>query len=342
MKAIRVAFFDSKPYEAEFFDEAFAQQHIDAKHFPSRLTIDSAALAHGFQAACVFINDDICAPVVDALADQKIKLLALRCAGYNNVDLKACQGRLRVARVPAYSPHAIAEHALALIMTLNRKTHKAYFRTRDNNFSINGLLGFDMKDKTAGIVGTGKIGKVLIKALRGLDMNVIACDLRPDEHAAAQLGYHYVDLDTLLRQSDIISLHCPLTRENVHMINPATIAHMKPGVMIINTGRGKLIDSLALLQGLKTGKIGAAGLDVYEEEEEYFFEDLSSSFINDDVLARLLTFPNVLVTSHQAFFTREALQNIAQTTAQNIADFFNHSQLPNEICYRCPEVAHQK
>ncbi|MGL4368411.1 MAG: 2-hydroxyacid dehydrogenase, partial [Spirochaetota bacterium] len=259
----------------------------------------------------------------------------MRCAGYNNVDLKAAYGKMHVARVPAYSPYAVAEHAVALIMTLNRKTHKAYFRTRDNNFTINGFNGFDMNGKTAGVAGTGKIGKVLIKILKGFGMDVLAYDSFEDADAARELGFTYVPLDELYRRSDIISLHCPLTKETRYMINEDTIAAMKAGVMIINTGRGQLIDTKALIKGLKSRKIGSAGLDVYEEEGDYFFEDFSVKGLDDDLLARLLTFPNVLVTSHQAFFTNEALAKIADTTLGNVKLFLEKGEIPNEICYRC-------
>jgi D-lactate dehydrogenase len=266
-----------------------------------------------------------------------VGLIALRCAGFNNVDFKAAYGRIHVARVPAYSPYAVAEHAVALVLALNRKTHKAWFRTRDSNFSIQGLLGFDMHGKTAGIVGAGRIGRVLAGILRGFGMRVLAHDAVPDPAWAAASGVEFTDVDTLYREADVISLHCPLTPETRSMINAASIAKMKRGVMLINTGRGKLIDSKALLAGLKSGRVGAAGLDVYEEEERYFFEDFSASGVDDDVLARLMTFPNVLITSHQAFFTREALAHIAETTACNIRQFLDGAQLGNEICYQCCE-----
>jgi D-lactate dehydrogenase len=275
------------------------------------------------------------AEVLDTLAGLGVKLVALRCAGYNQVDLKAAYRRMHVVRVPAYSPYAVAEHAVALIMALNRKTHRAYYRTRDNNFAIHGLLGFDMHGKTAGIVGAGKIGRVLAGILKGFGMRVLAYDPFPPTNPADRANLEFVPLDELYRQADILSLHCPLTPENVHMINRESIAHMKPGIMLINTGRGKLIDSRALIQGLKSGRVGAAGLDVYEEETDYFFEDFSAGGIEDDVLARLMTFPNVLVTSHQAFFTQEALENIARTTLENIRLFHERNELPNEICYRC-------
>jgi D-lactate dehydrogenase len=264
-----------------------------------------------------------------------VRLIAIRAAGYNNIDLKALFKKIHAVRVPAYSPHAVAEHAVALMLALNRKTHRAYYRTRDNNFTLNGLMGFDMQGKTAGIIGTGKIGKATIEILKGFGMRVLAHDAFPDKAFQEKTGIEYVDLSTVYKNSDIISLHCPLSKETYHLIDGSSIASMKPGVMIINTGRGMLIDSKALIEGLKTGQVGYAGLDVYEEESEYFFEDFSNKVITDDVLARLLSFNNVVITSHQGFFTREALQQIAATTLENIREFFTAHKLPNEICYQC-------
>jgi D-lactate dehydrogenase len=264
-----------------------------------------------------------------------VGIVALRCAGYNNVDFKAASGLIHVVRVPDYSPYAVAEHAMALILGLNRKTHKAYYRTRDGNFSINGLLGFDLHGKTAGVVGTGKIGRCLIRILQGFGMEVLAYDPFPDADYSKASGVQFVSLDTLFAGSDVVSLHCPLTPDTEYLINEQAIAQLKPGVLLVNTGRGKLIHTQALIQGLKSGRIGGAGLDVYEEEENYFFEDFSSEMIDDDVLARLLTFPNVLITSHQAFFTREALHNIATTTLNNLQAFFDGRPLVNEICTNC-------
>ncbi len=335
MIPIRTAFFDTHGYEAPFFDPPAQQAHIEIKYLTPRLSVDTLALVGGHDAVCVFTNDNLSRATIDGLLENGIRLIALRCAGYNNVDLQAAYGRLHVVRVPAYSPHAVAEHTLALIMALNRKTHKAYYRTRDNNFRINGLMGFDLYGKTAGIVGTGVIGLETIKILRGLGMKVLAYDPYPITEQADSIGFDYVMLDELLARSDVVSLHCPLTPQNVYLINAASLAKMKDGVMIINTGRGKLIDTVALIEAIKSGKVGAAGLDVYEEETDYFFEDFSDSVIDDDVLARLLTMPNVLVTSHQAFFTREAVQNIAETTIRNIDTFFRQDALPNEICYKC-------
>ncbi|MDD3088778.1 MAG: 2-hydroxyacid dehydrogenase [Candidatus Omnitrophica bacterium] len=333
--AKKIAFFDAKKYDREYFDAANKTHGFSIKYFEDRLVPDTAMLARGYDAVCAFVNDRINASVSETLSSYGIKIIALRCAGYNNVDLKAVYANINVVRVPEYSPYAVAEHALALMMALNRKTHRAYYRVRDNNFSISGLLGFDMRGKTAGIIGTGRIGRVLAGILEGFGMEVLAYDLHPDKDLASGAGAKYVALEELYARADIISLHCPLNKDTEHMINAGAIAAMKKGVMIINTGRGKLIDTKALISGLKQGKVGYAGLDVYEEESEYFFEDLSSSFIADDVLARLMTFPNVLITSHQGFFTSEALRNIADTTLGNLSEFFSGGILKNEICYRC-------
>jgi len=339
MKAIQTAFFDAKPYDREMFEMVNRGYGIELKYFDDHLNADTVPIAAGADAICLFVNDAVPRKVAEALAAQGVRLIALRCAGYNNVDLKAVYQRIHVVHVPAYSPFAVAEHAAALLLTLNRKTHKAYSRTRDGNFSINGLMGFDLHGKTAGVVGMGKIGRVMSGILRGFGMRVLAFDPFPDAAFAQASGCTYTDLPTLYREADIITLHCPLTPDNVQMINAETIAQMKNGVVVINTGRGKLIDTRALIHGLKSCKIGAAGLDVYEEETDYFFEDRSSAVIGDDVLARLMTFPNVLITSHQAFFTREAMANIAQTTLGNIRAFFEQGELPHEICYRCGEAA---
>jgi len=335
----KLSMFDSKPYDMESFNRVNENSRygFDIHYYPSRLTKYTALLTKGFEAVCVFVNDTIDKAIVDMLHENGVRLLALRSAGYNNVDLQAIYKKIHVVRVPAYSPHAVAEHAIALMMALNRKTHKAYFRTRDNNFTLNNLLGFDMFGKTAGVIGTGKIGKIVAQILRGFKMKVLAFDIYPDNDFAEKNGIRYTDLDTLYSQSDIITLHSPLTPENVHMINCDTIEKMKNGVMIINTGRGKLINTKDLIEGLKCRKIGYAGLDVYEEEGDYFFEDFSAEAISDDVLARLMTFPNVLVTSHQAFFTKEALENIAETTLENVRLFLEENKLQNEICYRCSD-----
>lgn len=331
----KVAFFDAKTYDQTFFNSVNQDYGFEIKYFTPHLTVDTVSIANGFDAICAFVNDVISSEVISALAPTSTRLIALRCAGYNNVDLKAALGKMHVVRVPAYSPHAVAEHTIALMLCLNRYLHKASSRTRDSNFSLNGLLGFDFYGKTLGVIGTGQIGKIVCSILRGFGMKVLAYDTFPDQSFAKANDISYTDLDTLFKLSDVITLHCPLTPENMHLINGETIAKMKQGVMIINTGRGKLIDTRALIEGLKSGTIGYAGLDVYEEETDYFFEDFSNSVIGDDVLARLLTFPNVLVTSHQAYFTSEALTNIAATTLNNIKSFFEKGELVNEICYKC-------
>lgn len=330
----RIAFFDAKPYDRQFFDAA-NQGEFEIKYFSTRLNADSVSLAQGFDAVCAFVNDNLSAEVINKLKEMEVGIVALRSAGYNHVDLEAAYQNVHMVRVPAYSPYSVAEHAAAMMLSLNRKTHRAYYRTRDNNFSINGFLGFDMNGKTAGIIGTGRIGLTLVGILRGFGMKVIAYDARPKPDAEEQYGFTYVSLDELYEHSDIISLHCPLTPETHHIINADSIKKMKREVMIINTSRGQLVDTGALLNALREQRIGSAGLDVYEEEDDYFFEDLSNETIEDDKLARLLTFPNVLVTSHQAFFTKEALTNIAQTTLANLRAYFNGEPLDNEICYRC-------
>jgi len=334
---IRVAFFDTKPYDRDYFDAHKNNYNVEIKYFPVKLSADTASLARGYDAVCAFVNDELDAPTADILVAGGVKLVALRCAGYNNVDLKAVWGRLHVVRVPAYSPHAVAEHAVALLLTLNRKIHKAYIRTREGNFTLSGLVGFDLYGKTAGIIGTGQIGRIAAEIFRGFGMEVLASDPYPNEGWAAEKGVRYTTMEELFRQSDVISLHCPLTPENHHLINEARLGMMKKNAVIINTGRGALIDTKALIHALKTNSLGGAALDVYEEEDEYFFEDHSTSVIKDDVLARLLTFPNVLITGHQAFLTHEALTAIATTTLGNIQNYFESGDLTNEICYRCTQ-----
>ena len=322
MKKTQIAFFDTKPYDRQFFDIANQKHNFIIHYFESRLNPDSAALAKGFDAVCAFVNDDVSTEVVNKLAELGIKLIVMRCAGFNNVDLNAANAHgITVARVPAYSPHAVAEYTLGLILALNRHLPKAYNRVRDGNFTINGLLGFDLYGKTIGVVGTGKIGKTFIELLQGFGMNVLAYDPHEDQDLKDRKLCTYVPLTEIFEKSDIISLHCPLSPENMHMINHSTIAQMKKGVMLVNTSRGKLIDTSALIDALKARKLSGAALDVYEEEAGYFFEDNSAGGIADDILARLLTFPNVLVTSHQAFFTVEALTNISDITLQNVKDF---------------------
>ncbi|MBN2592186.1 MAG: 2-hydroxyacid dehydrogenase [Sedimentisphaerales bacterium] len=335
-ESVSIAFFDTKPYDREFFDAINADGYsYNFRYFENRLKIETVPLADGCRIVCAFVNDRLSTDVINKLKSLNVELIALRCAGYNNVDLRAAYRMMRVVRVPEYSPYAVAEHAVALILSLNRKTHKAYYRTRDGNFSIGGFMGFDMAGKTAGIIGTGKIGKIAAKILRGFDMWVLVYDPYPDQEFAKTTKVEYVDLEELYVKSDVISLHCPLTHDTYHIIDEESLGKMKDGVMIVNTGRGGLINAKALIDALKSGKVGAAGLDVYEEESEYFFEDFSTQVLDDDVLARLLTFSNVLITSHQGFFTREAMQNIARTTLENIRDFLDGKPLKNEICYRC-------
>ncbi len=335
MKTVKVAFFDTKPYDRQFFDEANRAFGYELTYFETRLTPVSARMAAGFDAVSAFVNDDVGAETIEELVRCGVKILAMRCAGYNNVNLAAAYGRILVMRVPGYSPYAVAEYALAMLQTLNRSLHRAYNRVRENNFSINGLIGFDLRGKTFGIIGTGKIGLVFAELLQGFGVRILAYDMFPNREAAERLHIEYVEPEKLYAESDIISLHCPLTPDNVHMINARTIGLMKKGVYIINTSRGKLIDTVALIEGLKSRKIGGAGLDVYEEESDYFFEDRSGYAIDDDVLARLMTFPNVLITSHQAFFTREAMTNIANVTLRNIEDCVENRELVNCICHQC-------
>lgn len=329
--AYKIAFFGAKPYDIASFDKVNEKYNYDIRYYKGHLNPNNVVLTQDTDAVCIFVNDTADAAVIDAMVDNGVKLLALRCAGFNNVDLKAAKGKLPVVRVPAYSPYAVAEYSLALMLSLNRKIHRAYWRTRDGNFSLNGLMGFDMHGKTTGIIGTGKIARILIRLLKGFGMRILAYDLYPDMKFAGEEGISYVSLDELYRESDIISLHCPLTDQTKYMIDKDSIDKMKEGVMIINTGRGQLINTNDLIEGLKEKKIAAAGLDVYEEEGEYFYEDKSDKIIDDDVLARLLSFNNVIVTSHQAFFTKEALHNIAETTLQNIEDFRCHRPLVNEV-----------
>lgn len=335
--SIKIAFYDSKPYDEKSFNTRNTGD-FELTFYKTRLNEKTAKLAAGFEAVCAFVNDSINKEVADILYEGGVRLIVLRSAGYNNVDLKAVYGRIHVLRVPAYSPYAIAEHTAALMLSLNRKIHRAYYRTRDNNFSIDGFLGFDLNGRTAGVIGTGRIGRILIKILHGFGMDILAHDGWPDKEFAEKYDVKYVSLDELYAESDIISLHCPLTPKTQHMINSESISKMKDDVMLINTGRGQLIDTSALIEALKAGQIGSAGLDVYEEEAEYFFEDFSSSMVEDDVLARLLTFNNVLVTSHQAFFTEEALRNIADTTFHNLSQYLNDGNLDNEICYKCDKT----
>ena len=333
---IKVAFYDAKAYDRPSFERFGAENDIHFTFLEAKLNEDTVALAQGCDAVCVFVNDNVNGAVIDQLHGYGVRLIALRSAGYNNVDLKAADGKLRVAHVPAYSPYAVAEHAMALLLTSVRRVHKAYNRTREFNFSLNGLAGFDLHGKTVGVAGTGRIGRIFIDICRGFGMHVIAYDLFP----AKDSDIEYVTLDELLERSDIISLHCPLTDETRHIIDAEAIGKMKKGVVIINTSRGALIDADALLEGIKARKVGAACLDVYEEEAEVFFEDRSGHILNDERLARLISMPNVIVTSHQAFLTEEALYNIAETTVNNIVAILGGGKCPNELCIKDGKIGH--
>lgn len=329
---MRVAFFDTHPFERVRFQIQNREFGHEIVFLEARLNVQTAPLASGFPAVCCFANDHLDSDVLRILKHQGVKLVALRSAGFNHVDLKAAgEWGMKVVRVPAYSPFAVAEHAVALMLSLNRKTHRAYHRVREGNFSLNGLVGFDLHGKTVGIIGTGKIGSALAHIMAGFGCAILAYDLTPNPELVEKLDVQYVPLDKLYSDSDIISLHVPLTPQTHHLVNGGALTKMKPGVMLINTGRGALIDTTALIHELKNGHIGYAGLDVYEEEEGVFFEDLSSEVLQDDQLARLLTFPNVLITGHQGFLTEEALNNIAVTTLRNISDFESNRSLVNEV-----------
>ncbi|MGN0587569.1 MAG: 2-hydroxyacid dehydrogenase [Oscillospiraceae bacterium] len=323
----KVAFFDTKPYDRVWFDKLNTE--FKFKYHEHKLTADSAELAHGCRAVVAFVNDTLDKETIDRLCEVGVELIAMRCSGYNNVDIKYAKGKINIVRVPTYSPYAVAEHAMALLLTLNRKIHRASNRTRDFNFSLNGLTGFDLHGKTAGIIGTGQIGCIFMNICRGFGMKTVAYDPYPRENS----DIDYVSLDELFSVSDIISLHCPLTSSTRYIINEKNIRKMKDGVFIINTSRGQLIYTDALIQYLKSGKIRGAGLDVYEEETAFFFEDYSSTVIDDDVLSVLVSMPNVLMTSHQAFLTEEALQKIAEVTLFNLRQFYNGEELTNRVEY---------
>ena len=328
---MRLALFSTKPYDEQFFAAANERFGFDMECFEAHLAKATTGLATGFTAICAFVNDRLDASVLHVLQKGGTRWIALRCAGFNNVDLAAADELgLKIVRVPAYSPHAVAEHTIGLILTLNRKLHRAYSRVRDGNFALNGLLGFDLFGRTVGIVGTGQIGACVVEAIKGFGCRLLGYDVTPNPKCEA-LGLTYVPLPQLLAQSDIITLHCPLTPQTRYLVNADTIRLMKPGVMLINTSRGAVINTKAVLEGLKSGVIGYLGLDVYEEEADYFFEDLSGEVIADDTLARLMTFPNVIITSHQAFFTREALEKIATTTLQNLRDLETRGSCANEV-----------
>ncbi len=331
---LKIAFFDTKPYDMTAFGKYAEENGVEIKFFETKLNNDTVFLAKGSDAVCVFVNDTVDKEVIDALYGMGIKILLLRCAGFNNVDMKYANGKIHVLRVPAYSPYAVAEHAIALLLTSIRRIHKAYIRSRDFNFSLSGLTGFDLHGKTVGVIGTGKIGKVFIDICKGFGMNVLAFDKFPDKALTETGKAEYVTLEELFKRSDIISLHCPLTEETNHIIDEKALALCKKGVVIINTSRGALVDADALLEGIKTRKVGAACLDVYEEESDLFFEDNSGHILEDDTLARLISMPNVIVTSHQAFLTEEALNNIAETTIKNLIAFTSDGQCSNELCFR--------
>lgn len=323
----KIAFFDMKPYDLEWFDKLNTEYEID--YYSEKLTYLTARLAKGYDGVIAFVNDTLNSKTINQLYEFGVKVIALRCSGYNNVNMKAAHDKITIMRVPVYSPYAVAEHSMALFLSLNRKIHKAYNRTRDFNFSLNGLTGFDLNGKTVGVIGTGKIGQIFIKICKGFGMNVIAYD----PYKIDNPDFTYVDLDTLYKESDVISLHCPLIKSTEYILNAEAFSMMKDGVYIINTSRGGLIESEALLNALKTQKVAGAGLDVYEEETELFFEDFSSEIIDDDILARLVSLPNVIITSHQAFLTDEALKNIAEITLKNLDNFFNGINSENEIHY---------
>ncbi len=321
-----IAFFDAKPYDKEWFDKY--NKNYDIRYYVGRLRPENAKLAEGAKAVCVFVNDDVNEKTIEILSRLKVEVILLRCAGYNNVSVKTAQKRgIKVLRVPAYSPYAVAEHTMGLILALNRKIPRAYIRTRDFNFSLNGLMGFDLHGKTAGVIGTGKIGRVFIDICKGFGMNVLAFDPFP----AKIDGVEYVSKEELFTDSDIISLHCPLTKETHYIINKSSLELMKKNVLIVNTSRGRLIDTEALLSALNEKRIGGAALDVYEEESGLFFEDNSDKIVTDEVISLLVSRPNVIITSHQAFFTEEALSNIAQITLENFDDYLSGNELKNEV-----------
>jgi len=328
---MKVAVFSSRDFDRQYLAKANAAGVHELAFLESRLSLETVALADGCAAVCVFVNDELDENVLKSLSDEGVKLVALRCAGFNNVDLKASDTfGITVARVPAYSPHSIAEHTLAMLLTLVRKTHRAHDRVREGNFNIEGLMGVELVGKTAGIVGTGQIGSIVAGILRCVGCKVIASDPKPSSECI-DAGVQYTSFDDLISQSDIISLHCPLTPQTHHLIDQGCVSSMRSGAILINTSRGAVVDTRALINGLKAGNIGGLCLDVYEEESEIFFEDLSNSTIQDDVFARLLTFPNVLITSHQAFFTQEALHTIAETTIGNLTSFERSGAALHEV-----------
>ncbi len=327
---VKIAFFDSKNYDKESFNNHNKMYNYEITYFESKLNSETASLTKGFDVVCIFVNDKADANTLKTLEENGVKVLALRCAGYNNVDIEH-KGKLKIVHVPQYSPYAVAEHAVGLLLSINRKLYKSYQRTRKYNFSLDGLLGFDIHGKTVGVIGTGRIGKAFISIMKGFGTNVIAYDTYPNEQASKELDFKYVDLDTLYKESDIISLHCPLFKETEKMINRDSISKMKDGVIIINCSRGKLINTNDLVKKLSEGKIGGVGLDVYEDEEAFFLRDMSNSYVRDTNLSILLSMPNVFITSHQAFFTREALNKIASDTLENIKQEIETGKCENEL-----------
>ena len=328
---MKIAFFDTKPYDKPAFERLGRERGIDFKYFEAKLNEDTVGLAEGTDGVCVFVNDTVSSGVIDRLCDMGVRIVALRCAGFNNVDIKHAGGRIHVVRVPAYSPYAVAEHTIAMLLTSVRRIHKAYIRTRDFNFSLAGMTGFDLHGKTVGVIGTGRIGRVFIDICLGFGMRVLAYDKYPTPGLDNGDTVRYVELGELFSSSEIISLHCPLTEETYHIIDEKALQRCKKGVVILNTSRGALVDAEALLGGIKSRQVGAACLDVYEEESELFFEDFSGHILDDDVLARLISMPNVIVSSHQAFLTEEALENIAGTTVDNILRVLSGEPCENEI-----------
>lgn len=328
---VKILFYDTKEYDKQLFEEYNKTYGFEIKYLETKLNHETAPLAAGYDAVCIFVNDVADKETLEILKNCGVKLVVLRCAGFNNVDVKNCPEGIRVVRVPGYSPYAVAEHAVALLLNVDRKIYKSYQRTKKYNFTLNGLLGFDVHGKTVGVIGTGKIGKAFISIMKGFGTEVLAYDVYRDEKAAEELGFKYVELDELYEKSDIISLHCPLTDENTDMINKESISKMKKGVVIINTSRGKLISTDDLIEALSEERIGGVGLDVYDEEEEFFLNDMSNSYYRNAGLSILLSMPNVVITSHQAFFTKEALDKIGKVSMENIKDYFETGECENFV-----------
>lgn len=328
---IKIAFFDTKEYDKKIFDKYNKNYNYEITYLDSKLNRETAPLAKGYDAVCIFVNDIADKETIEILKECGVKLIVLRCAGFNNVAIEALDDEIKAVRVPAYSPNAVAEHAVAMLLEINRKIYKSYQRTKKYNFTLNGLLGFDICGKTVGVIGTGKIGKVFCQIMKGFGAKILAYDVYKDEKAAEEIGFKYVELEELLHKSDIISLHCPLTKENTNLICEETIKQMKKGVIIINTSRGKLVDSNALIKGLESEKIGGVGLDVFDEEADFFMNDMSMKYKRNRNLSVLLSMPNVIITSHQAFFTKEALNKIAEVSCENVKNYFETGLCENEV-----------